>query len=133
LTLKTKFKTTPSLLSEREALHELADCFWRYGQYTRNQVYAMLSRSLGSAAVLHISDLDHDQLRIAADAFMQLLETDELAACRTCKHKGSEDSLGIPICSLCGRPFCVQSTNILQRCSNYERRTETTEQVVTDR
>lgn len=122
MTVKTKFKTSGTLLYNRCELHKLVDLFWKNGEYTRTEIYEILSHGLGSASTLHISDLEDHQLKSAADIFMQLLETNDIAACRKCTHAKGYLGPGIPVCTLTGKPFCygyLNSQTPINQCKDF--------------
>lgn len=123
MTIKTRFKTTPALLSERGALHVLVDMLWKNGEYTRSEVYSLLSRILQQDNPVHISDLDHSEMLKVSLRIQRMLEQDGIAPCRQCKFCGAEcTTLGMRICALTGRPFCYRYQNselMLAPCERY--------------
>lgn len=109
MTIKTRFKTTAELLSERRALHVLVDMLWKNGDYTREEVYSLLSRILQQPQGVHISDLDHSEMLKVSLRIQRMLELDGIAACRTCLHHGTErTTLGMWVCQETGKPFCYR-------------------------
>lgn len=123
MTIKTRFKTTAELLSERCALHVLVDMLWKNGDYTREDVYELLSRILQQPQGVHISDLDHSEMLKVSLRIQRMLEQDGIAACRTCLHHGTErTTLGMWVCQETGKPFCYRYKNselMLAPCERY--------------
>ena len=126
MTIKTRFKTTAELLSERRALHVLVDMLWKNGDYTREEVYRLLSRILQQTQGVHISDLDHSEMLRVSLTIQRMLEQDGIAACRLCTHCGTErTTLGMWVCQETGKPFCYRYQNselMLAPCERYKRR-----------
>lgn len=123
MTIKTRFKTTAELLSERSALHVLVDMLWKNGDYTREEVYRLLSRILQQTQGVHISDLDHSEMLRVSLSIQRMLEQDGIAACRLCTHCGTErTTLGMWVCQETGKPFCYRYQNselMLAPCGRY--------------
>lgn len=102
MSIATKFKSTETLLFEREELHKLVDFFWKHWDYTRDQVYDMIRRALHSEEIVHISDMSEEQIRTVARTFQRILSRRHLAPCRNCEHCLRETQYGMFVCEKAG-------------------------------
>ena len=122
MSIATKFKSTETLLFERQELHSLVDFFWKYWDYTRDQVYEMIRQALKSDTVVHISDMTEEQIKTVAKAFQRVLGKRNLARCRNCEHCVSETRYGMLVCDRLGNKKHYWNTNdahLLEPCKKH--------------
>lgn len=98
---KTNFRTTSSLLFEREALHGLVDTLWQDGVLNRKGVYALMAETLQKDEV-HISDMSTEEMEKIVQRMQPMVAKHLNRICHCCKH-GYKGALGLYICECTGK------------------------------